>query len=135
IDPFHRGNRLSGEDVEELIREAGYPPLPQFLTARSEVQIIERMLNNLLGLAEADRDDRRVLSYLEILVPLAPDDPDYHRKRLEMRARTGRLDLAIEDANWFIDHNPPGVDLDRLYQLRSMLEQQKADLESTGNAN
>ena len=57
---------------------------------------------------------------------LVPSNPEYRAKRLEMRARTGRLTNAIEDANWFIEHQPDGVELERVRDLRTTLETELA---------
>lgn len=122
IDPFEHGKRLSEEDIINRLTEARFPNLPQFRTPQTPVQICERMIGNLLGLAESERDEAAVLRYLETLVTLVPTNPEYRAKRLEMRARTGRLSNAVDDANWFIEQQPDGVDLERVRDLRATLE-------------
>ena len=126
IDPFEQGKRLSEEDVVTRLAEARFPNLPQFRVPQTSVQICERMLGNLLGLAEREIDDAAVLRYLETLVMLVPTSPEYRAKRLEMRARTGRLTNALDDANWFLEHQPDGIDLERLRDLRTTLESELA---------
>ena len=122
IDPFERGKRLSEVDVVNRLTEMRYPNLPQFRVPQTTVQICERMLGNLLGLAEQEKDDAAVLRYLETLVLLVPTSPEYRAKRLEIRARTGRLTNAIDDADWFLEHQPDGIDFERLRALRTTLE-------------
>lgn len=122
IDPFERGKRLSEEEVVTRLSEARFPNLPQFRVPQTTAQICERMIGNLLGLAEREKDDAAVLRYLETLVEIDPANPEYRAKRLEMRARSGRLTNAIEDANWFFDNQPEGIDLERLSSLRTTLE-------------
>ena len=61
----------------------------------------------------------------ELLVALDPDDPEFRAKRLEIRARSGRLSEAISDADWFIENRPDGTNADRLYELRAALERQR----------
>ena len=73
---------------------------------------------------EDERNDDDVLRYLETLVLLNPVNPEHRAKRLEMRARTGRLEMAIRDANWFIAHPLPAVDVERVRALRQNLEEQ-----------
>ena len=99
-----------------------YPNLPQFRVPQTAVQICERMIGNLLELAEREKDDAAVLRYLETLVLLVPTSPEYRAKRLEIRARTGRLTNAIDDADWFLEHQPEGIDFERLRALRTTLE-------------
>ena len=122
IDPFDHGKRLSEEDIVNRLTEARFPNLPQFRMPQTPVQICERMLSNLLALAESERDEAAVLRYLETLVTLVPTSAEYRAKRLEMRARTGRLTNAIDDANWFIELQADGVDLERVRDLRATLE-------------
>ena len=126
IDPFEQGKRLSEEDVVTRLTEARFPNLPQFRVPQTSAQICERMIGNLLGLAESEKDDAAVLRYLETLVMLVPASPEYRAKRLEMRARTGRLTNALDDANWFLEHQPDGIDLERLRELRTTLESELA---------
>ena len=123
IDPFENGRRLSAQDVEALISASGFPGLPQFQESKTPRQIVERMTLNLLALAENSRKDADVLSCLETLVLLAPDNSEYRAKRLELRARTGRLQLALSDADWFIETQPDDVDVERLRELRRTLEE------------
>lgn len=125
IDVFERGRRLSEEDIRNLLSSAGFPDQPQFREAKSAREIIERMQLNLLSLAEGRRDDASVLRYLETLVMLDPSSVEFRAKRLEMRARTGRLQMAIDDASWFIREHPAGVDVERVRELRTSLEMQQ----------
>jgi len=124
IDVFERGRRLSEEEIQKILADAGFPNEPKFREARSTRQILERMLTNLLNLAESQRRDADVLSCLETLTLIIPDNVEYRAKRLEMRARTGRLQMAIEDAGWFISQQPAGVDVERVRDLRQSLEMQ-----------
>lgn len=141
IDVFERGKRLSRMEAEEVVRAAfrnrvrvTERVIEEFFVPQTAKQIIERMLRNLLSLAERDRNDEQVLRYLEALVALNAQEPDFRARRLEIRARTGRLAEAIEDADWFIRELPEGTNSDRLYELRAQLqrqhdEQQKAAVE------
>ncbi len=126
VDPFERGKRLTEEDVADLLAQAPFSNPPRFRVPQTPVQICERMIGNLLGLAEREKDEAAVLRYLETLVMLSPASPEYHAKRLEMRARNGSLTMALEDANWFIDNQVDGVDLERVRTLRTSLESERA---------
>jgi regulator of sirC expression with transglutaminase-like and TPR domain len=124
IDVFERGKRLTEDEILQILAAARFPNEPRFREARTAVQIIERMLMNLLGIFESRREDDSVLSCLETLVAVIPENIEYRAKRLEMRARTGRIQMAIEDADWFIRTQPDGVDVERVRQLRQTLEEQ-----------
>lgn len=124
IDVFDRGNRLTEADVSRLILAAGFPDQQRFRAASTTAEIIERMLLNLLHPAERRRDDEAVLCCLESLVELQPENPDYRARRLEIRARTGRLRMAIRDADWFVDEQPAGVNLERVHALQQSLTEE-----------
>ncbi|HIF01045.1 MAG TPA: trypsin-like serine protease [Fuerstia sp.] len=124
IDVFNRGQRLSIVDAEKIIRGSGESLRPEFFEGQEPVQVVQRMLINLLGLAESRRDNERVLRYLETLVAIDDSALEFRAKRLELRARTGRLAEAIDDANWFIREQPDGTDADRLYELRAEFQRQ-----------
>ncbi|MCA9086547.1 MAG: hypothetical protein KDA81_20965, partial [Planctomycetaceae bacterium] len=120
IDVYNRGERISQQEAESLITARGFPQRPEFFEGQPPVKIVERMLLNLLGLAEGRRDDEGVLRYLETLALLDDQNLEYRAKRLEMRARTERLEEAIADADWFIERDPGNAD--RLYELRAELQ-------------
>ena len=125
IDPFEKGLRLTTEQAMQRLQQAGFPPSEEFLRSQTTAEIIERMLRNLLNRAEQNREDSSVLRYLEALVTVVPDSSEYRAKRLEMRARTGRLKLALDDVDWFIRTMPEGTNHDRLMQLKATLEEQQ----------
>ena len=124
IDPFEHGRRMNDDEVRKVLAAANFPDLPRFREAKTPIQIMERMTLNLLNLAEDEKNDDDVLRYLETLVMLEPLNPEHRAKRLEMRARTGRLEMAIRDASWFINNPTPGVDVERVRELRNSLELQ-----------
>lgn len=124
IDAFDHGHRMNDDEVRKVLAAANFPDLPRFREAKTSVQIMERMTLNLLNLAEEEKSDEDVLRYLETLVMLEPMTPEHRAKRLEMRARTGRLEMAIRDATWFIDNPPPGVDVEQVREFRNSLELQ-----------
>lgn len=124
IDVFNRGKRMSDDEVAAVIRNSGYRQIEPFIAAQSSPAIIQRMIVNLLNLAENRRDDEQVLKYLETLFVITDADPVYRAKRLELRARTGRLAEAIEDADWFVANLPEGTNSEQLYELRAQLVRQ-----------
>jgi regulator of sirC expression with transglutaminase-like and TPR domain len=115
---------MNDEEVRKVLADANFPDLPRFREAQTPLEIMERMTRNLLNLAEDEKNDDDVLRYLETLVMLEPLNPEHRAKRLEMRARTGRLEMAIRDASWFITNPTPGVDVERVRELRNSLELQ-----------
>ncbi|MEZ6130023.1 MAG: transglutaminase family protein [Planctomycetaceae bacterium] len=125
IDVFHHGKRMTSDEAKAIVRSRGSDVSPEFFAGQSAAEIVERMLINLLNLAEGSRDDERVLRYLETLVALRPEALEFRAKRLEIRARTGRLAEAIADADWFLNQESDDFDKDRLYELRADLQRRQ----------
>jgi len=122
IDVFDHGKRLSVDEARSIVRRRGFDPRPEYFEAQTDAVIVERMLVNLQNLAEGSRDNERVLRYLETLVAVNPEEFMHRAKRMEIRARTGRLTEAIDDANWFLDHESDNFDKDRIYEFRADLQ-------------
>lgn len=122
IDVFNKGKRLDAADINRLVASRGYAMRSEFQDAQQPQQIIQRMVINLLALAEASREDDRVLRYLNLLVAMDADDFECRAKRMEIRARTGRLTEAIEDIDWFISQPDEVVVKDVIRELRADLE-------------
>ncbi len=90
VDPFHGGNILSHSELQELLDGMYGGRLevqPEYLSAVSNRQIVQRMLNN-IKLIYANRQDlQRCLRVVERLVILNPDDPEPLRERGLLRER------------------------------------------------
>ena len=83
------------------------------------------MFRNLIGIAESGEDYERLLSYLDTQVILQPASIEYRAKRIDVNARTGRVDDAIADIDWIIEREPEGADLQKLKQYRDLIARQK----------
>lgn len=124
LDVFSKGKRLSMEEAEQIIRNRGFPPEDRFFEAQSAAQIIDRMVRNLLGNAEEQKDDERIHRYATLLVALDGENYQYRAQRMLIRAQTQRFTEAIDDVNWFINHPVENSELDQFYELRAEFERQ-----------
>ncbi len=59
LDPFERGKRLSVGDCAAIVRGLGYHFDMRFLQETPPRRIVERMINNLLGIYKRDGEDDR----------------------------------------------------------------------------
>ena len=121
IDVFNQGKRLTLAEIEALIASRSRPSA-EFWKPQTPRQIVDRMLRNLLGLAEDNRADDAIFRYVETLAALDEANPEYRAKRMMIRAQTDRLHEAIEDVNWFIGNDAFAADLDQFYELRAEFE-------------
>lgn len=125
IDVFEGGKLMSREDVEQTVLQYTRRPLrEEDLRAATGQEIIVRMLRNLLNLAEQSSDKSTMLRYLEAMVAVAPEEASYRGMRAVVRFDTGRRRAALDDLDWFLEHQPEGVDLNGIRQLRERFEQQ-----------
>lgn len=124
LDVFHKGKRLAKSDAEQLILDRGFAPEPRFFEAQTAVQIVNRMVRNLLGNAEEEKDNERIYRYAELLVALDSENYEARARRMLIRAQTQRFTEAIEDVNWFINHPVENSELDQFYELRAEFERQ-----------
>ena len=122
IDVYEGGKWISRAEADEVVR------LHSEVSARAEDfepatkrQIILRMLSNLLGLAMRSESTEGALRYLDVIVALAPDSGADRRSRALLRLQRGDAEGAKEDLRWLLDHQPKGIDLERMDEiLRSL---------------
>ena len=70
IDPFDGGKVISPLECADIVRGMGYHFDMRFLKETPDLRIVERMLNNLIGIYHRDGDDkrsRRLVRYREII--------------------------------------------------------------------
>ncbi|MGB7344594.1 MAG: tetratricopeptide repeat protein [Pirellulaceae bacterium] len=94
------------------------------LRAQSDREIITRVLSNLMGIATREEDIESMLRYIEANVAINPDAVDFRMMRAQLRAMTGRKSRAIADIDHLLKIDPPGIDSQRLRQLRTAIETQ-----------
>jgi len=119
IDVFDRGKKLSREAADDKVRELTGEPLEDaHLAAYTKRQIIRRMLQNLLGVAQQADDREAMLRYTEAMVGIDPEDIQSRGLRAVMRFQTGRRAAAVADLDWILDKRPEGIDLEELRAMR-----------------
>lgn len=123
IDVFEGGTLMSREQAAEKVADiAGIKLRDEHLEPASSKAILLRMLANLLGLARRNQDQQRMLRYLNATLALAPESGFERGMRAVLLLQDGDLEAALRDAEWLLDHRPPGVDLNQVQQLRSYIQ-------------
>ncbi len=119
IDVFSEGKHLSRDDAVKLVAEHSNQPFQDaYLEAVPNRMILTRILNNLLGLAQQKEDKESMLRYVELLMAMDSHSVQNRGMRSILRFETGRKKSAIADLDWFLDHEPENLDLDRIRQMR-----------------
>jgi len=126
IDVFEAGVPLTRADAEKKVVEfTSEPATDEHFRTTSAQQILQRMLQNLLGVAQSKPDRDAMLRYVE--AALAIDDTLVRERGLRaiVRFETGRRAAAIADLDWFLEKQPEGIDLDKIRAMRTFFEDNK----------
>jgi regulator of sirC expression with transglutaminase-like and TPR domain len=119
IDVFEGAVTMSREQAGERVRAATGGPLEEeHLLPFDARQIIRRVLRNLLGIADEARDREAALRYLEALVAVDPADTRDRGRLALVRFETGRRAAAVAAVDWFLEHQPAGIDEEAIRGLR-----------------
>jgi len=133
VDVFENAEPLTVETARTMIRvrlngqvdkEETERLIETFLEASTPKAILLRMLSNLRGAAEEDRDLDSILRYLDTALVIEPDSLETRARRIDMRIRSGRIPEALVDIDWMLDKRPEGMDVNQVLQLRANLEAQ-----------
>ena len=120
IDVFDGGKPLSREEAGKKVRElTGEDITEAQLATVSERQILQRMLGNLLGLAQQKSDKEAVLRYLEALLTIDPTLVRERGLRAILHYETGRRERAVQDLDWFLENKPAGIDLEQIREMQN----------------
>lgn len=120
IDVFDGGKPLSREDAGKKVRElTGEDVTDAQLAPVGERQILQRMLGNLLGLAQQKSDKEAVLRYVEAMLIIDPTLVRERGLRAILHYETGRRDQAVQDLNWFLENKPAGIDLEQILEMQN----------------
>jgi regulator of sirC expression with transglutaminase-like and TPR domain len=119
IDVFEGAVPLSREEAAKRVRAMANEELDDdHLRPFSKPQIVRRVLRNLLGVAQDAKDREAMLRSLEALVAIQPDNTADRGLLAVARFETGRREAAITGLDWFLEQQPPGIDLDVIRTLQ-----------------
>ena len=126
IDVYEGGLVLSRAQAEERVRDfTGEAAVEDHFRAATPRQILVRMLQNLLGIAQGKQDKEAMLRYLEAMIAVEPELARERGLLAIVQFETGRQDAAVAGLNWFFDKQPPGVDLDQVRQMQEHFRSSK----------
>jgi regulator of sirC expression with transglutaminase-like and TPR domain len=118
LDVFNGGRTLTLNEVQEtVIAATGEGFRESQLIPATKREIIVRMLRNLQGIAERSGTTADILRYLDVIVALSPNSVSDHLLRARIRIQSRDPSGAKEDLKWILDHQPDGVDLERVTDL------------------
>src|SRR5205085_11638518 len=122
IDIFEGGKTISRAEAGELVRNySGSALQEEHFQAASKRDIIIRMLQNLLHIAQRRESNLDSLRYLDVIVALAPEAALERYSRALLRLRSGDMAGAKQDFKWLLDNQPAEIDLEKLTELYQSL--------------
>jgi regulator of sirC expression with transglutaminase-like and TPR domain len=123
IDPYVGGKLLSREDAAGILNSQGRGPLiDEHLRSATKREIIVRMLSNLMELARKDEDAEGMLRYVNAIVEIDSQGAETRWIRAVLRFQTERHDGAALDVDWLLEHQPAGINMERVEELRRILD-------------
>jgi serine protease Do len=128
IDVFDQGKALTRADAAQLVRDFADQELTdEHLQSYSQREILIRMLRNLVGVAQGKADREALLRYTTALLALEPDNARDRGMRAVVRFETGRREAAIADLDWFLAHEPPGINLNDIRNMQEYFRRAKPE--------
>jgi regulator of sirC expression with transglutaminase-like and TPR domain len=117
---------MSLDDAEQLVLEnTGRPFDGEDVATSGNREIIERMLNNLFGLARNSEDPKAMRRYIEAMVVVAPEVDHYLWFRAVLNYQTDRRVDALQDIDILLERPMLSVEREPIRQLRTLLLQEK----------
>ncbi|HZZ81243.1 MAG TPA: transglutaminase family protein [Gemmataceae bacterium] len=124
IDVF-AGKIITRKEAEAKVKQVtGQLPTEKNFTAVTKKAFVIRMLHNLLNVAESEKDGVAMLRYLDGILAVDPESHEERWMRAVFRFQAGQRVGALADCEQIIRADPPGMDLDRVRELRRLLQKQ-----------
>lgn len=131
IDVFERGKLLTTEDARNIVVNSGKRELTsEDLRAQNPIEILNRVLGNLINVAGNDQDAEAINRYCEAAVAIDPQSVLSRRMRSQIRMMTGRNAAAIQDFDWLIDNDEQGFAQAEATRLREALIKRQQEQEN-----
>jgi S1-C subfamily serine protease/regulator of sirC expression with transglutaminase-like and TPR domain len=120
VDVFGDGRVITRDEAQAI---AGRPLEDSDLAPIAKRAIIVRMLRNLLGVAQRERDLLAALRYLNTIIALDDQSGPDRLMRAAVLYESGQRAAAAAEVEWLLKHKPAGVDPSRVRQLEEIIRQ------------
>ena len=99
----------------------------EHLVASPQREILVRMLNNLMGIAQRDSDLEAVGRYVEATLAIHPENHEARSMGVLVNGRLGNTEKVLRDLDWILKNAPPGADLQQIRQMRARIQSEQQD--------
>lgn len=127
IDAFEDGEEMTVQDCKRKVREfSGLPWNPTYLDPQPTDVIVQRMLRNLIRVANNDQNLPAALRYAKTLIAISPDSVEDRLYKAVLCYNTDRLEEALAEVELVLEEAPAGIELQRVRDLRqAIIEKQE----------
>ena len=129
LDPFSRGAQLTPQDCQRRLEQiyAGQMPMqPEFLAAVSKRQWLTRILNNLKTIYLSQRNFRRAVQIVDLVLVIYPRSPEDVKQRAVLRYNVDDLSGALKDFEDYVKMSPDASDTEEIRQTALSLRRSMA---------
>src|SRR6185312_8864877 len=129
IDAFERGSVVTEEDCRRKVHTiySGQITLqPEFLLTVTRRQMLTRMLNNLRTIYLSQRDFRRAVQVVDLILVIYPRSPEDVKQRAALRYNLDDFSGALADFEEYGKMAPDASDADEVRQTAVALRRQLA---------
>lgn len=129
IDVFERGSIVTEEDCRQKLNSIYSGQLvlqPEFLLPITRRQMLTRMLNNLRIVFLNQRDFRRAVRVVDLILVIYPRSPEDVKQRAKLRHNLNDYRGAISDFDEYVKMSPDASDADEIRQTALALRRSMA---------
>jgi regulator of sirC expression with transglutaminase-like and TPR domain len=129
IDVFERGSIVTEEDCRQKLNSiySGQLALqPEFLLPVTRRQMLTRMLNNLRSVYLSQRDFRRAVQVVDLILVIYPRSPEDVKQRAVLRYNLDDYRGALNDFDEYVKMSPDASDAEEIKQTALSLRRSMA---------
>jgi regulator of sirC expression with transglutaminase-like and TPR domain len=129
IDAFERGSIVTEDDCRQKLDSiySGQVALqPEFLLPVTRRQMLTRMLNNLRSIYLSQRDFRRAVQVVDLILVIYPRSPEDMKQRAVLRYNLNDYRGALSDFEEYVKMSPDASDAEEIKQTALSLRRSMA---------
>lgn len=127
IDVFEEGKEMTLAQAAEKVEYNGGRFEDAMLAPAKKLEVVLRMLQNLLNARQREQDAQGMLPYLDAILMLKPDDAPRRWVRALVHYQAGRWKASLRDVDRLLGELPPGLTSDEVEKLKEVLEKNLAE--------
>jgi regulator of sirC expression with transglutaminase-like and TPR domain len=129
IDAFERGSIVTEDDCRQKLDSiySGQVALqPEFLLPVTRRQMLTRILNNLRSIYLSQRDFRRAVQVVDLILVIYPRSPEDMKQRAVLRYNLNDFRGALSDFEEYVKMSPDASDAEEIKQTALSLRRSMA---------